>query len=144
MITLALLLAPAIASPLPLKGGVGVFFHGAGTFLDQPDQNEVDGFLVPAQGWGGFGAGGGVALELRAFDAVGVEFDVIRRVDAASSSFTLNNVEYPFDASQPAWHLPVLFKAGLPTGVVRPHLVGGGLWVIPGDATITQKVILLK
>ncbi len=139
MYAIALLTAAAFADPLPLKGGAGVFFHAGGTFMNQPLENEVDGYLVPAQGWGGFGPGGGLALELRAFDVVGLELDIIRRTDVARTTFTLSGVgEFPFEARQPAWHIPVLVKVGMPTGVVRPNLVGGGQFIIPGDPSNTQ------
>ncbi len=143
MHTIALLVASAAANPLPLKGGAGLFFHAGGAFLDQPIENTVsiDGadYIVPAQGWGGFGAGGGLALEFRAFDAIGLELDIIRRADVAGSTFTLEGVgEFPFEVKQPAWHVPLLVKAQLPTGVVRPSLVGGGVFVFPSDPSITQ------
>lgn len=138
MYTIALLTAVAAADPLPIKGGAGLLFHAGGTFLDQPVENTVDGYIVPAQGWGGFGVGGGLALEFRAFDAIGLELDVIRRTDAARTTFTIEGTEFPFDVTQPAWHIPLLVKAQLPSGVVRPNLVGGGMWVIPGTPSITQ------
>jgi hypothetical protein len=106
--------------------------------MEQPLETEVDGYLVPSQGWGGFGGGAGLALEARFFGFAGLELDIIRRHDVARSTFTLGASELPFQVSQNAWHIPLLVKFVMPTGVVRPNLFGGGQFVIPGDATTTQ------
>jgi len=138
MTYLLFLFSTALAGPLPLQGGAGLHVNAAGTFLTQPLEAEVDGFVVPAQGWGGFGAGGGLALEARAFDFLGVEVDIIRRKDVAQTEFDLLGNIYPFQVSQAAWHVPILLKFVMPKGVVRPNVVGGGEFVIPGQASITE------
>lgn len=138
MHTILLLSSVALAGPLPLKGGVGLHGLGGGTFLEQPLEAEVDGYVVPSQGWAGFGGGGGLTLEGRAFDAVGLEIGFFRRHDVARSTFEFNGTDMPFQVSQNAWHVPIQLKVGLPTGVVRPQLFGGGQFVMPGAPEITQ------
>jgi len=138
MLTLIALLSAAHADPLPVKGGVGLHALAGGTFLEVPLESEVDGYIVPPQGWGGFGGGGGLTLEGRAFEAVGLELGVFRRNDVARSTFEFEGLQTPFQVNQPAWHIPILVKLTLPTGIVRPGLFGGGQFVIPGDPDITQ------
>lgn len=132
-------IATSLAAPLPIQGGAGLFFNAGGTFQAQPLENEVDGFIVPGQGWGGYGSGGGLALEGRFFDAVGLELDIVYRQDVARSTFSIEGgPEAPFQISQGAWHVPLLLKVVSPVGVVRPNLFGGGEFIFPGTPTITQ------
>ena len=129
----------AAAGPLPLQGGAGLFFNAGGTFMAQPLENTVDGLIVPAQGWGGYGSGGGLALEGRLAGVVGLEVDVVRRLDVARSEFSFTDGgEYQFQIRQAAWHVPILLKLALPAGVVRPNLVGGGELVFPSTPSVTR------
>jgi len=138
MLTLLISLSTALATPPVAQAGAGLHAHFGGTFMSQPLEADVDGYLVPSQGWGGFGGGGGLALEGRFFGFAGVELDIIRRHDVARSTFTLGSADLPFQVSQNAWHIPLLVKFVMPTGAVRPNIFGGGQFVIPGDATTTQ------
>jgi hypothetical protein len=139
MTTLLFVMSQAFAAPPVVQGGAGLHFHAGGTFMDQPLENVTDdGYIVPAQGWGGFGGGGGLALEGRFFGFVGLEFDLIYRRDVARSTFTFGSSELPFQISQNAWHVPILLKFIMPKGAVRPNLFGGGEFILPGEPTITQ------
>lgn len=140
MTTLLFFLSAALAAPAPAQVGAGLHFNAGGTFLDQPLDNTADGYVVPAQGWGGFGGGGGLAIEGRFFGFVGLELDLIYRRDVARTTFTFDSAELPFQISQNAWHIPILLKFIMPTGVVRPNLFGGGEFILPGDPVITQPV----
>jgi len=142
MLTTLLALSLAHADPLPIKGGVGLHGLAGGTFLEMPLENEVDGYIVPAQGWGGFGGGGGLTLEGRAFDAVGLELGFFRRHDVARSTFQFDTLTTPFQVSQNAWHVPIVVKLMLPMGVLRPGVHVGGQFVMPGDPEITQPAEL--
>jgi hypothetical protein len=138
MTTLLMLCAAAFAAPKPFQIGAGLHFHAGGTFMNSPLENTVDGYVVPSQGWGGFGAGGGLAIEGRAFGFVGAEIDVIMRRDTARSEFDLDGVEYPFQIAQNAWHIPIFLKFIMPNGVVRPNAFGGGELIFPGTPAVTQ------
>lgn len=138
MLLTPLLLAAASAADLPVEAGAGLFFNAGGTFMSAPTDDVVDGFVVPTGGWGGYGNGGGLALEARVFGAVGLELDLVRRSDVAQSQYTINGTVLRFTATQGAWHLPILLKFVVPVGIVRPNLFGGGELVFPGSPSITQ------
>jgi hypothetical protein len=138
MALLPLLVGTALATAPPTERkvavGVGAFFNAGGTFMTQPsDLSHPQVAELPFSGWAGFSPGGGVSFDVRFFDAIGLEIDVIRSVDQAQSEYTINNTDVRFGVRTPAWHIPILLKAGIPSNGVSPNIFLGALVVAPGE-----------
>lgn len=120
--------------------GAGAFFNAGGTFMTQPRDRSYPGLVgeLPFSGWAGFSPGGGVALDVRLKDAVGLEIDVFRSKDHAQSEYGINGVDIGFAVDQPAWHIPILLKGSLPSDSVSPVLFVGYHLVLPGDPRLEQ------
>ncbi|MEZ4323287.1 MAG: hypothetical protein R3F61_37835 [Myxococcota bacterium] len=134
-----MVVAPALAQNVappgerPVALGVGGFFNAGGTFMTQPPDRTIDGFAgeLPYSGWGGFSPGGGVSLDFRVKDIVGIEVDFIRSIDQARSKYTVNNVDFPFEVKTPSWHIPIMLKLGIPSASVSPNLFIGVNNILP-------------
>jgi hypothetical protein len=124
--------------------GVGFLGLVGGSFLSELSDRdkrfpfEVDGqsrgevvFTYP--GFGGVGGGGGLALEANWRGIVGLEVDVLYTRDQGKGDID----GFEITMAQWALHIPLLLKVGLPAGLVRPFLVVGPEFVIPGDPEVS-------
>ncbi len=144
LIAATALLAPAKAQGFEnVEVGVGIVVQVGATFLDSPSDQTVSEGVVPRPEYPGFAgptAGAGAMIDLRFFDYVGVELDILRQSEHGTASMTVrdmaNETETSFDIEigHTAWHLPLLLKASLPLLHVRPNLVLGPEFVFPSDA----------
>ena len=130
---------PAKEPPRELEIGAGGFFDAGGEFMTQPTDNK-DGSLtsLPFNGFAGFSPGGGIGIDFRYKGILGLEFDIVRRLQVGKSEFTINGVDFPWQIEQRATQLPLLLKLSAPIGLVHPNLFGGIEPVIPGPATTVQ------
>jgi hypothetical protein len=130
--------APLFQAPEPEKQwelGVGFLGEVVGSFLtdlktDQertPKAGALGGILYP--GFGGVGGGGGLMLDASWRGILGLELDVLYSRDRGKGDIDGLDIEM----AQWALHLPLLFKLQLPAGMVRPYLMVGPEFVIPGD-----------
>ncbi|MCB9674067.1 MAG: hypothetical protein H6737_03065 [Alphaproteobacteria bacterium] len=136
-----MLVGTALATAPPTERevalGVGAFFNGGGTFMTQPQDRTGFGLVdLPFSGFAGFSPGGGVSVDFRWRDIVGVEVDLIRSIDTAQSEYGINGVDYRFKAVVPSWHIPMMLKAGIPSKGVSPNLFFGVNVVVPGEPEI--------
>lgn len=148
-----LLLSTALAEPIPVtaletaakitrvKVGVGAIFQAGGAFMDQPSHREQAGAaeLLPFSAMGGLAPGIGASVDVRFFDIVGVEIDVLRSRDTAWSHYGVDGVDVPFRVSQPAWHVPILFKLHAPGPLLRPNIQLGAQVVLPIDTDLVVE-----
>jgi hypothetical protein len=127
-------------SERPVALGVGAFFNAGGSFMTQPQDRSYPGFAgeIPFSGWAGFSPGGGLAVDFRVKDAIGLELDVFRSNDHSQSKYGINGVDVFLAVDQPAWHIPILLKVGVPSDRVSPVLFFGYEMVLPGDPTLPQ------
>ncbi len=148
LIWVALISATALLTPAEAQGfenvelGVGVVAQVGATFLDSPSDQEVSEGVLPRPEYPGFAgptAGLGAMIDLRFFDYVGVELDILRQNDHGSAHMTVKDMTtgtetgFDIEIGHTAWHLPLLLKASLPLLYVRPNLVLGPEFVIPSD-----------
>lgn len=131
----------------PLTVGVGVVATAGASFIDAPtDQTirvggatavpvsipEYPGFAGPTYGLGPF-------VELRLFERVALELDVVRSRERGRAELHVERQgaarDYALQIGHDALHLPVLFKSILPTGWIRPTLLVGPELVLPAAAT---------
>lgn len=154
--TLGMAAAPALAQPTapmqapitapvaaPVSGAsqveIGVHAYGLaiGSFLTELDDSKkvimVNGRPVLAvyPGFGGFGGGGGIAVDVSWQGIIGLQLGLFGSVDKGSGS--INNVD--FNIGQTAMHMPILLKVAAPVPTVRPFAVFGPEFVFPGEAT---------
>ena len=148
---LCVLAATALADPAAafenVELGVGVVAQLGATFIDSPsDQTAADG-NVPRPEYPGFAGpttGLGAMIDLRFFDYVGVELDILRQSESGTATMTVTDMtdgsqtSFEIEIGHTAWHLPLLLKASVPTLYVRPHLVLGPEFVIPDDADYSE------
>lgn len=131
--------SPAWALDPTLSLGAGALIGGNGSFLDEPDDKivNVNGQNYDAiyPGFGGLGFGGGLALEARFADLVGLELDLLFTQDEGRGD--INGVEITL--SQSAVHLPVLFKLSVPSPLIKPNAFVGVEFVFPGDPSIKAE-----
>jgi hypothetical protein len=131
---LAAFFAPKTAHAFNL--GVGVIGTAGGNFLDKPSRTALDPDLYP--GFGGFTGGGGLMVDGRFLDFLGLELDVIRSSDKGTGSVTFNvpgfSGKYDLKIGQSAWHLPILAKLAIPSPLVAPTFVLGPEIVFPDKA----------
>lgn len=140
-VSLALWATPAAAREFEI--GAGPLFHAGGSFLTQPSDRTggPNGAFLPYHGFAGFGPGGGIGLDLRWREVLGLEIDLIRSVDKVTGkSDYQERGSVDIDIEQPALHVPIMLKGVLPAGWVRPSVLAGIELVRPGKATVTQEV----
>jgi hypothetical protein len=96
--------------------------------------NTADnGGVVPEAG--GLRTGFGLAFDLRVLEVVGLEANLIRSSDRGQSSVQEAAAQF-VAVGQDAWHVPVLLKVVLPLPLVRPLILGGVDFVVPGSCTL--------
>ncbi len=131
---------PAFAGPFKLGVGLGGVIGG--NFLDKPSDKTL---VLPTgqkvqgadfyPGFAGMTAGGGLMLDARFINLLGVELDVFRTSDKGSGDLTQNGVKIHMTIGQSAWHLPLLAKLAIPAPVVSPVFFVGPEFVFPGSGT---------
>lgn len=120
--------------------GVHAFGMAVGSFLSEVDDDKkfamIDGQRVQVvyPGFGGFGGGGGLMLDVSYRGIIGVQLGFYGTRGGASGS--INDID--FEIVQNAFHLPVLLKAAIPTDSVRPYLFLGPEFVFPGDPEVDE------
>lgn len=132
--------APA-EKPKPFSVGAGLLGVAGGNFIAKPGDKTL---TVPGVGTGqaefypGFGGttlGGGLMLDLRFIDLLGLEVDVLRTSDKGSGDITFNGVyKVKISIEQSAWHVPILAKVVVPGPIVRPMFFIGPELVFPSGA----------
>jgi hypothetical protein len=141
---------PAPATPPPAgpatdrewEVGVGALGYVGGNFLTEledskkvvtvhTDHGDKLGAL-PYPGFGGVGGGGGISLDAAWRGIVGLEVDLLYLRDRGKGDVD----GYTIEMSQWDLHVPVLLKLELPAGMVRPFLMAGPDFVIPGDTDV--------
>lgn len=150
ILTLALAtLAAATAQARPHKVEIGIGAAGFmnGTFMSEPAEDKklvtVEGLAppnnqakVPYPGFWGLAGGGGVQLNAMYKGMIGMELDLLFSQDTGKGE--INEVE--IEMSQGAFHIPLLVKAAIPLKTVRPFLLLGPEFVLPGDPELTSDV----
>jgi hypothetical protein len=88
----------------------------------------------------GVSPGFGLTLEARFFEAFGVELAPYYALTRMSGEATRDGHSFTLSVSQPALHVPVLFKAVVPSHArLVPFLVAGGEYVLPTLADVEVK-----
>ncbi len=143
---LAALTCAATANARPHKveigiGGTGFMnatFDGkltdAQKTIDGPTANTK--IPVPYPGFWGLAGGGGLTLNAMYRGFVGGELDLLYSMDTAKGEINNQKIE----ASQGAFHIPLLAKAAVPLRWVRPFLLIGPEFVIPGSPTVKSDI----
>ncbi len=146
---LALTASPAAArKPRKIEIGVGAAGFMNGTFMsDLPDDKKIvqvngQDAIVPYPGFWGLGGGGGVQLNAMYRGFIGMQLDLLFSQDNGQGEITLNDgtpaaTEIKLEMSQGAFHIPLMVKAAIPLKSVRPFLLLGPEFVIPGDPEMT-------
>jgi len=111
--------------------GAGLLGSAGGNFIGKP--SDSGNSLYP--GFAGATVGGGLMIDARFFEVVGLEVDFIQSSDEGSGTITINTVDHDITIGQSSLHIPVLFKATLPAGLVSPSVFIGPEFVFVGDAT---------
>ena len=125
----------------PVNVGVGLMGTAGGNFLEKPDRGPLDPDVNP--GFGGLTIGGGLMLDARFINLVGLEVDVIRSSDHGKGTVTntliVNGVASTSSADvtigQGAWHIPILAKVTFPSPMVAPAVFLGPEIVAPSKAS---------
>jgi hypothetical protein len=118
--------------------GAGLLGVAGGTFTGKPADKTWEGTAYDADvypGFAGSALGGGLMIDARFYDVVGLEIDLIQSTDEGSGTLTWNGFDHDITIGQSALHVPVLFKASLPAGLVSPSIFLGPEFVFVGDAT---------
>ncbi len=136
------MLAASVASARPHKVEIGIGAAGLmnGTFMGTvPDDQkhldyqgtQVNDLTYP--GFWGLGGGGGVQLNAMYKGAIGMELDLLYSHDSGTGKITVDSQEFHLTLSQGAFHIPLLVKAAIPLKSVRPFILVGPEFVLPGD-----------
>jgi hypothetical protein len=131
----------------PLTVGFGIIGAAGANFIDAPqDQSitvggrtatpvtvpEYPGFAGPTYGVGPF-------VDIRIFEYAGLEIELLRTTDRGRADLQLVRAgasrDYVLEIAQDAFHLALLFKSVLPTGLARPLLLLGPELVLPDRGT---------
>jgi hypothetical protein len=133
---------PADEGKKPFSAGAGLLGIVGGNFISKPGDKTL---TIPGVGTGqtefypGFGGttlGGGLMLDLRFIDLLGLEVDVLRTTDKGKGDITFNGVyKVTLSIEQSAWHVPILAKVVVPGPIVRPMFFLGPELVFPSGAT---------
>lgn len=146
VMTLGILFATAAAASPASAGedaelftlGAGLIGVAGGNFMSKPSDKTWEGTNYAVDVYPGFAGGafgGGLMIDARFYDVVGLEIDLIQSSDEGSGTLTINNVDHDITIGQSALHVPVLLKATLPAGLVSPSIFVGPEFVFVGDAT---------
>lgn len=130
----------AFAKGDTVKFGAGLGGVIGGNFLDKPSDKSLGNGLTAGDvypGFAGMTAGGGLMLDARFINLLGIELDVFRTSDKGSGDITQNGVKFHLTIGQSAWHLPVLAKVVIPSTLISPEFLIGPEFVFPGKASLT-------
>lgn len=128
---LCVLGAPGVARAADL--GLGLMGAVGGNFQDKPNRTATDPDVNP--GFGGLTAGGGLMIDGRVLDLLGLEVDVLRTSDKGTGTINFPFGSYKLTIGQSAWHVPILAKLTIPSPLVAPMFFVGPELVFPSDAT---------
>ncbi len=135
---------PAHAKGDTFKFGAGLGGVIGGNFLDKPSDKTLvatDGRQVGPYtfypGFAGMTAGGGLMLDARFINLLGIEADVFRTSDKGSGDLSIGGYKLHITLGQSAWHVPVLAKLAVPAPIVSPVFFVGPEFVFPGSASLT-------
>jgi hypothetical protein len=115
--------------------GAGLIGIAGGNFQDKPDRSNVEPDVNP--GFGGLTIGGGLLLDVRFMELLGLEVDVIRSGDHGTGTVSFNGISNKITIGQGAWHVPILAKVTFGAPVVSPAIFLGPEIVIPSEARPT-------
>jgi hypothetical protein len=132
-------IAPA-AHAKPVQLGAGLIGLAGGNFQSKPDRGPADPDVNP--GFGGLTIGGGLLLDARFIDLIGLEVDVIRSSDHGKGTVTFNGVDTKVTIGQGAWHIPILAKLTFPSPIVAPTIFLGPEIVAPSSGKTSVEVAL--
>ena len=128
--------------PKKLELGVGLLGFVNGSFLTEPDEKDKVATIqdgnrtyqaqIPYPGFGGVGGGGGITTNVMYRGAIGGQIDFLFSNDVGTGQ--INEVDV--DIGQGAFHIPVMLRAAIPARTVRPFLLVGPEFVIPGTPKI--------
>jgi hypothetical protein len=119
----------AEAAPELFTFGAGLLGSAGGVWLDRPDSTTLE---LPSSGdpltypaFAGHTFGGGVFVEGRLFEIVGVEVDFLYAPESLGGDATRAGQPLRITLSQPAFRIPILAKGVLPLGAFSPFLAAG-------------------
>jgi hypothetical protein len=121
--------------------GAGLIGVAGGNFQDKPDRTGLQPDINP--GFGGLTIGGGLMLDLRFIELIGLEVDVIRSGDHGTGTVSFNGYHNKVTIGQGAWHVPILAKVTIPSPVVAPAFFIGPEIVAPSAASTSVDPPLL-
>jgi hypothetical protein len=121
------------ADAKPLSFGAGLIGEAGGNFQTKPDRATGDPDINPGFGGGTFG--GGLMLDSRFIDLIGLEVDIIRSSDHGTGTLTFNGFDTKLTIGQGAWHIPILAKLTLPSPLLAPSVFLGPEIVAPSKGS---------
>lgn len=141
------LAARAADEPREWELGVGLLGLVGGSFIsDLEDRDKVLDIQIddrtrsnvqfPYPGFAGVGGGGGLAVTGSWRGILALEVDLLYAVERAKGD--INDVD--IEIAQAALHVPILFRAQIPAGAVRPFVMAGPEIVVPLDAEVELEV----
>lgn len=157
MLAVLLLSAPAWAKkPRKIEIGVGAAGFMNGQFLSEPAENKkfvtIEGTNPPEQrkvpypGFWGIAGGGGVTMNAMYRGFIGMELDLFYSRDSGKGEINIGTeteeISAKIDMGQGAFHIPLLAKAAIPLKTVRPFVLLGPEFVLPGDAEADADEVL--
>jgi hypothetical protein len=134
--------------PKKLELGVGLLGFVNGSFLTEPDEKDKIATIqagnqsvqskIPYPGFGGVGGGGGITTNVMYRGAIGGQLDFLFSNDVGTGQ--INDIDV--DIGQGAFHIPLMLRAAIPARTVRPFLLVGPEFVIPGTPKIESDVFI--
>ncbi|HEX3593769.1 MAG TPA: outer membrane beta-barrel protein [Polyangiaceae bacterium] len=118
-----------------IEVGAGLMGIAGGNFQSKPDRSNLDPDVNP--GFGGLTIGGGLMLDARFLNMIGLEVDIIRSSDHGKGTYTINGQENKITIGQGAWHIPILAKLTFPSPLVAPAIFLGPEIVAPSKAGVS-------
>lgn len=91
-------------------------------------------------GFSGSSLGGGLAIDMRIIDYIGIELDIFYAKQRGAGELKLNNQATNMHMGEGSIHVPLLFKAVLAGKVVSPSLFIGPEFVFPGDPQLEDTL----
>ena len=122
--------------------GAGPIGNFGAVFLSKPNDrtfplaNGTRGETNTYPGFTGPSLGGGLALEFRFIDYLGIELDMLYAKQKGGGDLSINDHTSVIRIGENSFHVPLLFKVVLPGKVVQPSLFVGPEFVMPGDPQI--------
>jgi hypothetical protein len=115
--------------------GAGLFGMVGGNFQQKPTRAGFEPDVNP--GFGGVTGGGGLMIDSRFFDMIGLELDIIRSSDHGGGDVTFNGVTTHVNIGQGAWHFPILAKLTFPAPMIQASLFIGPEIVSPSKDSVS-------